>query len=287
MSSATATDDFLQALNEVIAEQPNEVAPQIILQKPTNCTGFAPVCKLDDYTKALSMIRAICDRPEESSEDGFRSFDTSTLQLRSTFNTEAREQIRSVGALLLFLSVSLNKDTFSNDTVSPPIHAFLPLSLERYMAIDRVDIPLAIHLGDTSQLRYRQHGQSPFARQGNGSRKAGLHTLQSPRSHSLPTRKTTLETVLLFSFFPYRWMQCPSCDTTEISDRHDVIAFLLQSQLRELGNSLRRELQRVADIAMLIRRILQQTGRDSDWLRLVDSIAAAGECGRVIGVMVK
>ena len=81
-------------------------------------------------------------------------------------------------------------------------------------------------------------------------------------------------------------MQCPSCDTTEISDRHDVISFFLQSQLRELGNSLRRELQRVADITMLMQRILQQTARDTDWLRLIDSIAAAGECASDIGLMV-
>lgn len=38
---------------------------------------------------------------------------------------------------------------------------------------------------------------------------------------------------------------------------------------------------------MLMQRILQQTARDTDWLRLIDSIAAAGECGRLIGVMVK
>lgn len=139
----------------MIAEQPNEVAPQIILQKPTNCTELSSTSNLDDYTKALSLIRSIGDRPAESSEDGFRSFDTSTLQLRSTFNTEAREQIRSVGALLLFLSISINKDTFTNDKLSPPIHAFLPLSLDHYMAVDRVDITLPIHLGDSSQLRYR------------------------------------------------------------------------------------------------------------------------------------
>ena len=36
-----------------------------------------------------------------------------------------------------------------------------------------------------------------------------------------------------------------------------------------------------------MKRILQQTARDTDWFRLIDSIAAAGECGRVIGVMVK
>ena len=141
------------------------------------------------------MIRSICDRPEESSEKGYHSFDTSTLQLRSTFNTDAREQIRSVGALLLFLSIALNKDTFSNDTVSPPIHAFLPLALNRYMAVDRVDIPPPIHLGDPSQPRYRQHGESSFSRQGNGSREAGIHPLQSDRSHPLAAGTTAVETV--------------------------------------------------------------------------------------------
>ena len=82
-------------------------------------------------------------------------------------------------------------------------------------------------------------------------------------------------------------MLCPSRNKEEIISRHDTLTFFLQPQLTELTISLQKEIQRIADLSLVSKRLVALRGTASDWIRLMHSIAAILECGRLLEMMVK
>lgn len=84
-----------------------------------------------------------------------------------------------------------------------------------------------------------------------------------------------------------RWVVCPSRDKEEIQSRHAFISFFQQPQLHELTKTLQAEIQRVADIPLTLQRITFHRASTKDWLRLIDSVQAALEIGRILEVMNK
>ena len=82
-------------------------------------------------------------------------------------------------------------------------------------------------------------------------------------------------------------MLCPSRNKEEILSRHDTIAFFLQPQLTELTNSLQKEIQRIADLSLISKRLVSLRGTTSDWIRFIHSVAAILECGRLLEMMGK
>ena len=145
----------------------------------------------------------------------------------------------------------------------------------------------SFHLEYTSESRYIYDCQSPFFDQGNGSRETRLHNLQSSWSNALSTRTTLVKTVPYFISLNCRWILCPSNNAEEITSRHDTITFMHQPQLKEMVVSLQREIQHVADLPLVVRRITSQRGSNSDWIRLMDSVSSVLECGRLLDVMRK
>lgn len=121
----------------------------------------------------------------------------STLTLQSTIDLEAKEMVRSVGSLLRYLTVYLSQDRFQGDAPTLPIQRFVPLELDRYMMIDRVE---PVCCPDTvvllAQPRHLHHRDASLSHQGPGQREAGLHHLQPPRPSTLPARTTPPETVV-------------------------------------------------------------------------------------------
>ena len=113
---------------------------------------------IDDYAKSLELIKSVCSTyiPSSSSsndhleneEDGFdamgthesdyHEIDQSSLLLQGMVNIQAKEMVRSIGALLIFLMTYIRKDHFDHDQPSISIHSFIPLDLTNYMSIDRV-----------------------------------------------------------------------------------------------------------------------------------------------------
>ena len=77
-------------------------------------------------------------------ESDYHEIDQSTLLLQGMVNIQAKEMIRSIGALLIFLMTYVRKDHFEHDQPSISIHSFIPLDLENYMLIDRVRL-ISIH----------------------------------------------------------------------------------------------------------------------------------------------
>lgn len=84
-----------------------------------------------------------------------------------------------------------------------------------------------------------------------------------------------------------RWIVSPLNDVSEIQSRQDVITFYQQPQLRELRCSLEKEMKRLCDLPAVCKRIIQFKEKLSDWLHLVDAIAAFLEMGRINEVMLK
>ena len=121
----------------------------------------------------------------------------STLTLQSTIDLEAKEMVRSVGSLLRYLTVYLSQDRFQGDAPTLPIQRFVPLELDRYMMIDRVE---PVCCPDTvvllAQPRHLHHRDASLSHKGPGQREAGLHHLQPPRPSTLPARTTPPETVV-------------------------------------------------------------------------------------------
>lgn len=99
------------------------------------------------------MIKSTChsnqDQVIPTEDESFVKMDTSSLILHTIVNTEAKEMVRSIGGLLLFLSTFLSKDHFEGDYPSLSIHSFITIDLEKYMSIDRV--------GDDFLLSFRIH----------------------------------------------------------------------------------------------------------------------------------
>ena len=122
-----------------------------------NVIIFDPI---DDYAKAVELIKNVfsthippllsSDNHLESEEDGFdtmgtyeseyHEIDQSALLLQGMVNIQAKEMIRSLGALLIFLMTYTRKDHFEHDQPSISIHSFIPLDLENYMLVDRVGL---------------------------------------------------------------------------------------------------------------------------------------------------
>lgn len=78
------------------------------------------------------------EEEEEDSQTTYLDFDQSSLTLQSTINMNAKEMVRSIGALLVFLTTYSRKDHFEHDQPMCSIHSFIPLDLNNFMMIDRV-----------------------------------------------------------------------------------------------------------------------------------------------------
>lgn len=84
-----------------------------------------------------------------------------------------------------------------------------------------------------------------------------------------------------------RWILCPLANESEITARQNTIEFFQQPQTIELARSVKKELQRIADIPKIVKKILAYQCVTTDWLRFIDSILAVLEVGRLLQVMLR
>ena len=80
---------------------------------------------------------------------------------------------------------------------------------------------------------------------------------------------------------------CPLTDENEIIARQNTIEFFQQAQTNELAKSVKKELQRIGDIPKIVKKIIAYQCGTADWLRLIDSILAVLEVGRILQVMLR
>lgn len=84
-----------------------------------------------------------------------------------------------------------------------------------------------------------------------------------------------------------RWIVSPLNNQKEIENRHDVITFYQQPQLKELKTSLEKEIAHISDVPSCCRRIISLKESIHDWFHLFDSISSILEVGRMNDVMMK
>lgn len=84
-----------------------------------------------------------------------------------------------------------------------------------------------------------------------------------------------------------RWILCPLTNENEIIARQNTIEFFQQAQTNELAKSVKKELQRIGDIPKIVKKIIAYQCGTTDWLRLIDSILAVLEVGRILQVMLR
>ena len=97
--------------------------------------------RLENETTGIQHQRqhqGVEEEDEEDSQTTYLDFDQSSLTLQSTINMNAKEMVRSIGALLVFLTTYSRKDHFEHDQPICSIHSFIPLDLNNFMVIDRV-----------------------------------------------------------------------------------------------------------------------------------------------------
>lgn len=128
------------------------------------------------------MIKSTChvnhDEELPGEDESFVTMDTTSMLLHSIVNTEAKEMIRSIGGLLLFLTTFLGKDHFEGDNPTLSIHSFISIDLDKYMSIDRVTNHISFHSTEhTSESRYLHDSKSSFFSQRHGQREAGFYYL--------------------------------------------------------------------------------------------------------------
>lgn len=80
---------------------------------------------------------------------------------------------------------------------------------------------------------------------------------------------------------------CPLTNENEIIARQNTIEFFQQAQTNELAKSVKKELQRIGDIPKIVKKIIAYQCGTADWLRLIDSILAVLEVGRILQVMLR
>ena len=247
---------------------------------------------VDDYAKALDMIKSTCHFNQEEElpdeDESFVKMDTTSMLLRSIVNTEAKEMVRSIGGLLLFLTTFLGKDHFEGDHPTLSIHSFISIDLDKYMSIDRVTNHISFHTQNTLQyLDIFMTVNHPSLVKGMGREKQGFTIFSLlDQTHCALGRRLLKQFVYSITMI-HRWILCPSNNAEEITSRHDTLTFMQQPQLKEMVVSLQREIQRIADLPLVVRRITSQRGSNSDWIRLMDSVSSVLECGRLLDVMRK
>ena len=121
--------------------------------------------------------------------------DNNYLSIRSTLDLQAREMIRSVGCLLLYLTTVYSHDHFEGDPVQLPIQSFASLHLERYLSINRVRSLTYHHVGISSRPGDLQHDKSSLTDKRSWSRETGLYAIQSTRPNTVRIGSTTHEAV--------------------------------------------------------------------------------------------
>lgn len=230
-----------------------------------------------DYEKAVQLIQTTLSN----------TFD-SVFSLDCHLDLQNKEMVRSIGCLLTFLPSLLSHDHFEGDT-QVSVYAFRPLSIPNYMHIDRVSLTTLVYAKTTlHSLDIFSTVNHPSLIKGLGREKQGftMYSLLDQKVLS-PLGKRLLKQFVYTDGLMNRWVIAPLNNQQEIESRQDVIAFYQQPQLQELKRTLIKEMKRLSDIPSVSKRICVLKESVSDWLHLIDSVAALIEIGRVTDMMIR